>query len=634
MDILTNYLLESSICLAVFYTFYFLVLKSLTSFQWNRFYLILSLLLSCSIPLMSFNIFPIYYNSTPLDTLSTLSNQVVADTPDNNPINLATILMGLYAIIAFLFIVRLVYNSTTILKKIKQSEKLNKGDYTFVLNNDETKVYSFFNFLIAPSDQQIDDFVLKHELTHIKQKHSLDIVVSEIIKAILWFNPFIYLIQKAIKLNHEFICDYHASKIKDNYHYAKYLALVNQTEYKLTLVNNFAYKLKNRIIMLQKLDYSKNQKWRYFLILPLICGALSLFSFDEYYVPIENNTTSLLGDTLPTKMITVIDTITTFDYDTYEETLEIVKSQQEVIEVIDTTTVFNYDTYEETLEIVKTQIPVKEYIENLKNQKKVNSKDTLTVFDPKSKTEKVEITEKHESTSGYDTITVFDYDTYTETVTLVKREMGEQTQIEEEEEEEEEEAKPAVARKLIHQNLPAIINEVPREEYGKSIVAKVCINQKGLVVYAELLNSETTMRVPAGKQKAILRAIYGYKYEPLPGGPSEQCQKLRITLSKNSNGTANQMAQVKAPRKVIYRNTQDVLTQLSTKKAGELLVAKVCINKKGKVVKVEIDSDNMSMTLNKREKKSIIKAIKKYKYEANPNAPDEEWGTLRIRLEE
>ena len=60
-----------------------------------------------------------------------------------------------------------------------------------------------------------------------------------------------------------------------------------------------------------------------------------------------------------------VDTIITFDPDTYEETIMLVVSDEvstdkisNYVYRIDTIITFDADTYEETIEIVKTKIPV------------------------------------------------------------------------------------------------------------------------------------------------------------------------------------------------------------------------------------------------------------------------------------
>ncbi len=85
-------------------------------------------------------------------------------------------------------------------------------------------------------------------------------------------------------------------------------------------------------------------------------------------------------------------------------------------------------------------------------------------------------------------------------------------------------------RKVIHRNFKDILAVNFENQEGKKIVAKICINQSGHVVYAELLEFETTAIIPAGKEKQVLKGFYGYKYENDRSAPQEQCGKLTFLI--------------------------------------------------------------------------------------------------------
>lgn len=85
-------------------------------------------------------------------------------------------------------------------------------------------------------------------------------------------------------------------------------------------------------------------------------------------------------------------------------------------------------------------------------------------------------------------------------------------------------------RKVIHRNFKDILAVNFGNQAGKRIVAKICINKGGSVVYAELLDMETNAVIPPGKEKQVLKGFYGYRYEPDPSAPAEQCGKLSFVL--------------------------------------------------------------------------------------------------------
>ncbi len=89
-------------------------------------------------------------------------------------------------------------------------------------------------------------------------------------------------------------------------------------------------------------------------------------------------------------------------------------------------------------------------------------------------------------------------------------------------------------RKVIKRNINEVMRVGFENQENKRIVAKVCINRAGNVAYAELLNRETTATIPKGKEKELLEGIYGYKYEPNPRAPIEECGKLTMILQNIS----------------------------------------------------------------------------------------------------
>jgi len=89
-------------------------------------------------------------------------------------------------------------------------------------------------------------------------------------------------------------------------------------------------------------------------------------------------------------------------------------------------------------------------------------------------------------------------------------------------------------RRVIKRNVNEILRVQFENQENKKIVAKVCINRQGNVSFSELLFAESTAKIPAGKEKDVLKGIYGYKYEAEPDAPYEECGKLTIVLQNIS----------------------------------------------------------------------------------------------------
>lgn len=85
-------------------------------------------------------------------------------------------------------------------------------------------------------------------------------------------------------------------------------------------------------------------------------------------------------------------------------------------------------------------------------------------------------------------------------------------------------------RKVIHRNFKDILAVGFDNQEGKRIVAKICINRGGSVVYAELLEMETNAVMTKAQKKRVLKGFYGYRYEADKTAPAEQCGKLSFVL--------------------------------------------------------------------------------------------------------
>lgn len=141
--------------------------------------------------------------------------------------------------------------------------------------------FSFFNWIFIPndlkSDRQLDDILL-HETVHADQKHSFDIIISEIVCILFWWNPVVWQVKKEIKLNLEYLADSEVlNQGVDPTHYQYLLLQTSNKNASIQLINNFnVSQLKKRIIMMNKEKTSGNKLFRYVLVVPIV-GATMWF---------------------------------------------------------------------------------------------------------------------------------------------------------------------------------------------------------------------------------------------------------------------------------------------------------------------------------------------------------------------
>jgi bla regulator protein BlaR1 len=163
--------------------------------------------------------------------------------------------------------------------KLTRAYKLRKKDgYTLVLIPKQSKAFSFFNYIFLgeeiPETQK--EQIIAHELVHSKQKHSFDLLLFELLKIMMWFNPMIYSYQKRITLVHEYISDAVATKsapkenyinqLLSNFFQVENIAFINQF-YKQTLI-------KKRIIMMKKKQSKKMNQLKYLVLIPMLLSML------------------------------------------------------------------------------------------------------------------------------------------------------------------------------------------------------------------------------------------------------------------------------------------------------------------------------------------------------------------------
>ncbi len=291
------YIIESGISISLFYLFYELFFKRDTWFRFNRYFLLFGLLFSLIVPILEFSVSNELVNShnqfefneyigisTAVEVLETNALQVL---PKINFVLL------FYLLIISVFSIRLFNQFFKIIKKIQANEIINYDTYKLVLLKESSTPFSFFNYIfidkddfgtpdipIAIGNREGSNELLLHEITHVKQKHSFDVILLEIILVLQWFNPFIYRYRQAFKEIHEYLAD-RGVLIKKNDKIAYQKLILSQIEKSLnvSLASQFNYSLtKNRIHMMTRIKSGKVSKLKALLILPLVAVLLMAFT--------------------------------------------------------------------------------------------------------------------------------------------------------------------------------------------------------------------------------------------------------------------------------------------------------------------------------------------------------------------
>lgn len=287
-----TFLLKSAACLAILMIFYKVMLEKESVHHFKRFFLLGALLASFIIPNLVF----IEY----IDSVEPTINSI---TPSTDPISDAVIVNNapqasifdwqllfwlIYGLGVIGFGLRFIANLFRIRLRIKKNPKFKDNFVTKVLLNQTLPPHTFLNYIFLNQKQHeensIPQEVLLHEETHAKQRHSLDILLIELVGVIFWFNPLIYLVKSSIKLNHEFLADKAVIQKEQNHsHYQNTLLsyLSNERHQSVGIANAITYSsIKKRFKVMKTNTSKKSFVLRSLLLLPLT--ALLLFGFSEH----------------------------------------------------------------------------------------------------------------------------------------------------------------------------------------------------------------------------------------------------------------------------------------------------------------------------------------------------------------
>jgi hypothetical protein len=263
--------------------FYRLVLEKEKIHQFNRFFLLGSIVFSFLAPLYIINIYiPVETIEYPFDLDESLLNGEIVQ--DKSMINYWMIAAIVSIIISFIFLIRFIINLSKIFLKIKQHTKVKIDNATLVLVDDLISPHTFWNYIFINKNEyengKLEKELLTHELTHVAQRHTIDVLVVELFKIIFWFNPIFYFLKKLIQLNHEFIADnkviYLHKNISEYQHLLLNKAAWNNDYY---LASNLNYSLTKKRLVMMSTQTSKVNNWlKKLAVIPLLTGSIYVFA--------------------------------------------------------------------------------------------------------------------------------------------------------------------------------------------------------------------------------------------------------------------------------------------------------------------------------------------------------------------
>ncbi|SMO53770.1 M56 family metallopeptidase [Solitalea koreensis] len=290
-----TYLLKASACSALFFGFYYLFLNKLTFFKTNRFYLLFSLLLSFLIPALNFNVERVradvqvieqsisYNDSNPVE----IQQDLAVSAPVSEPLfNWQDALLYMYVAIALALFIKLMWQLSQLVHQTRKEAVAVNGLKVVYKIKGFTNC-SFFNYVFVDREnltEQEMKVLLKHELVHAEQYHSLDRLVIMLGKLLIWFNPVIYLYDNALEQVHEYEADEITTRDCNTQYYANLLLKLVVPDPSIAFTHNFVKSpLKDRIQMLFTNPSKNMKKLMYLFTLPLALALVWVFAVQIVY---------------------------------------------------------------------------------------------------------------------------------------------------------------------------------------------------------------------------------------------------------------------------------------------------------------------------------------------------------------
>ena len=307
------YLLKVILCSGILYGYYLLALRNRIYHHWNRYYLLVTVMLSVFLPMISIPVGqqedPGRYEAVRILELVTTSDAFVEELDRSSMIHLSaeqwTSLA--YALVSIFFLSTLAISLLRIRKLLQQHEQHPIGAFRFVNTREKGTPFSFLSYIFwhedirleSPAGQQI----LKHEMVHIHEKHTYDKLCMSIILIPFWCNPFFWVIRREMAMIHEFIADSKSVEGRDT---AAFAAMILEAAYpgqSMLLANAFFHSpIKRRLKMLLRSDNPSTNYLTRILALPLLFMVVAAFTLK----PEGRNTGMITGEAGTTQTITIV----------------------------------------------------------------------------------------------------------------------------------------------------------------------------------------------------------------------------------------------------------------------------------------------------------------------------------------
>lgn len=326
MEAFAIYLIKATACLTIFAVFFRLLLLRETFFRFTRIVLLAGMLICSLLPLIKISTeqpnivqqFTIRLEET-VETMQTQPQIAVptaeaahelTEAPDETPalinsadkftINWWSIITTVYLTGVGLMLLRLVISLVRLRQLLRSNTVITDNGYRLVITPDEVMPFSFFRYIVLSEKDYRDnpEAIILHEQMHMRKLHNIDIILSEIVLTLHWFNPMVWMLSRDLREIHEYEAD--SAVLAEGIAPQQYQLLlvkkaVGEKRF-AAVVNNFNQsKIKNRITMMLKTQSTPWAQFKALFIVPFAALALLAFSGIDQVVP-ENSKDTVIDE--------------------------------------------------------------------------------------------------------------------------------------------------------------------------------------------------------------------------------------------------------------------------------------------------------------------------------------------------
>ena len=265
----------------------------MTFFKYNRAYLLGSILASLMIPILA-PLLVLPEESVPVLHWSHVAENITYIVAESDDTFLdwkglmVNVLWGIYFIGVVIVLLKMIYGLSKIFRYYRHGQKEDFNGYRIITTEAVHLPFSFFNSIYISRHVPLQEHIhtiLEHEEIHIRQWHTLDVLMAEMVHAFFWFNPVMIFYKRALRQAHEYLADDLICRKNSVSSYTELLLSKSQSGLELALTNQFFHsQIKKRIQMMTTHKTNRSAAWKYALVLPILVGLVFIFSCKESQV--------------------------------------------------------------------------------------------------------------------------------------------------------------------------------------------------------------------------------------------------------------------------------------------------------------------------------------------------------------